>query len=96
MTVLVPTRRGLLQGLGMLLAAPAIVRAASLMPVRAFTVAPVGQMLNGGVLTMNEITREAVKLWKNSNLFLQQLERHEFLLDVPVRIRLPNDWATHV
>lgn len=35
MTLLVPSRRGFLTGLASVLAAPAVVRAASLMPVRA-------------------------------------------------------------
>ena len=39
MTLILPTRRELLRGLGLLIAAPAVVRASSLMPVR--SIAPI-------------------------------------------------------
>ena len=39
------TRRGFIRGVGLLLAAPAIVRVASLMPVRALPSEPVMRML---------------------------------------------------
>lgn len=94
MSLLVPTRRGLLQGLGLVLAAPAIVRVASIMPVRGFGVEGLHR---NGILTMNEITREAIKLWNNSNTFLQAREDWVLLSETSCRIRLPNNWtANHV
>jgi hypothetical protein len=52
------SRRSLFAGLGALIAAPAIVRAASLMPVRA--IVPVR-------LTLNDITREWITQFQNGN-----------------------------
>lgn len=66
------SRRGFLGMLGALVAAPAIVRAASLMPV---TTVPDEEVLvllarRNSLRTINDITRQAVRLWKNSNEFL--------------------------
>lgn len=65
------SRRSLFSGLGALIAAPAIVKVASLMPVRGI-VMPVRR---GDYLTLAQITREAVKLWCNSNSFITDLDR---------------------
>lgn len=69
MTLAVPSRRGFLRGLGAIIAAPAIVRVASLMPVSvtAYPRLEVGMTVAGignGLLTINMITREAIKLWQ--------------------------------
>lgn len=72
MTLLLPSRRGFLTGLGALFAAPAIVRFSSLMPVRALIDESADESVFaiGPLLSLNAITREAVRLWKNSNAFL--------------------------
>jgi hypothetical protein len=54
------------------------------------------------ILTINEITREAVRLWKNSNEFIQHIDQQyddQFAktgakIGTTVRIRLPNDFTT--
>ena len=81
--VAAPSRRGFLGVLFGLVAAPAIVRATSLMPVR---VLPSEEVLNGlyidevypvtesSLLTIQQITREAVRRWKSPNLFMQNIE----------------------
>jgi hypothetical protein len=77
------SRRGFLGGLLALVAAPAIVRASSLMPVK---VLPPKEVLDGlfvdevypvtenTLLTVRQITREAIRLWKNSNLYMENIE----------------------
>jgi len=60
------SRRGFFVGLAAAFAAPAIVRATSLMPVRSFG--------TSRILTIEEMTREAVRLWKNSNAFLRNID----------------------
>jgi hypothetical protein len=77
------SRRSLFAGLGALIAAPAIVRAASLMPVRA--IVPVRLTLNdeeiireaiqrNTYLTINA-TRESTKMFRNSNSFIANIDR---------------------
>jgi hypothetical protein len=73
-----PTRRGFLAGLGALFAAPAIVRIESLMPVRALilpTLLPGSYFPRNDYLTLQQITREAVRTWKNSNAFIASLDQ---------------------
>lgn len=73
--IIQPSRRNFLR-LGLAaLAAPAIVRATSLMPIKAFE--PELQQFvvtaienRGNLLAIDKITREAVKLWQESNVFL--------------------------
>lgn len=75
-------RRAFLTGLISAIAAPAVVRAEILMPVRSI-MAPLiltpamfmdleaARIANHNqYLTMTEITKHAVKLWKNTNLFI--------------------------
>jgi hypothetical protein len=95
-TAAINSRRGFLLGLGSLLAAPAVVRVSSLMPIR-------GEPLwvpTNSLLTINMITREAVKLWNNSNKFIQVIDRQYSELESgtgyrvgdTLRIALPRDY----
>lgn len=68
---MIASRRSFLAGLGSLLAAPAIVRAEILMPVRGIIV-PTRNM--NSLLTIEMITREAIKLFVQSNAFLQNID----------------------
>lgn len=71
--LIVPTRRGFITGMAALVAAPAIVRIESLMPMRSLV--PAIPLARGNtLLSLNQITREAVRLWKNSNAFIHQLD----------------------
>lgn len=100
MELVKPTRRGFLGLLGIGLAAPAIVRASSLMPISAIGLEWDGirEYWEGevrlippprnGLLTLDQITREAIELWKNSNQFLLNIQgQHDvaFAGSVPVR-----------
>lgn len=91
-------RRGFLSGLMALVAAPAIVRVASLMPC---TPTEVIQYGGNNLLTMDMITRESVRLFTDNNAFLRSLDEqyeNEFAADgakigTHLRIRLPNDYT---
>lgn len=91
------SRRGFLGALAGLVAAPAIVRVAELMPIRpALVPSPLVVPPESTLLTIDMITREAVRLFVNSNRFVQSLER-QFADQDPrigsqLRLRLP---ATH-
>lgn len=94
------TRRGFLRSLGAVLAAPALA------PVTAKIVAmlpepAVAWEQRNRLLTIDMITREAIKLFRNSNAFLKNIDRQfeeEFSKSGPrisaqLRIRLPDeDW----
>lgn len=98
------SRRGFLGGLAAALAAPAIVAAPSLMPIRApaLVLAPSGLLVprRNPLLTIGMITREAVKLWVNSNELLRNIAAEwddEFYnshaeIGTSLRIRLPADF----
>lgn len=89
------SRRGLFRGIVGVLAAPAIVKAGLLMPVRPLFFPPKHK-----ILSIQEITRLAVRDWKNSNAFLQHIDRQydaQFATSLPrigatLRIRLPLDY----
>src|ERR1700753_295130 len=57
--------------------------------------------MSNSLLTINMITREAVRLWKNSNAFLQNIDmqyddsfaRTGAKIGTSLRIRLPNDYT---
>src|ERR1700753_1234070 len=57
--------------------------------------------MSNSLLTINMITREAVRLWKNSNAFLQNIDMQyddSFAatgakIGTTLRIRLPNDYT---
>ena len=85
-------RRSFLLGGLALLAAPAIVRAGSLMPIR-------GELLlapRNTYLTLSMITREAVQLFRYSNDFLVSIDRQyenaflrtDYVVGSTLRIRL--------
>lgn len=106
MTLLIPSRRGFLTGLVATLATPAVVRAASLMPVAAPRLISVGDICtlqSGGrnLLTIDMITREAVRLFRNSNEFLRNIDSQydaAFAADnckigSTLHIRLPSDFG---
>lgn len=82
------SRRGLLGGLVALVAAPAIVRVESLMalpaPAKIITPEPILWLIGepsverisggNGLWTIDQITREAVSLFRNSNAFIRSLD----------------------
>jgi hypothetical protein len=69
-------RRGFLRGLIGALAAPAIIRTPGLlMPVKPLLEVPVFEPVTASsLLTINMITREAVRLYRNANAFLQMVD----------------------
>ena len=108
-----PSRRGFFGFVGALVAAPAIVRSDSLM--RIVGVHPRADAVFSGLfvdetyvvnsnilLTLNQITRKAIRQWKNSNLFMQNIEgeyNRVFSIDdvkigTVLRIRQPLEEAT--
>lgn len=87
------------------LAAPAVVKAASLMPVRSMVPEPEGVFISpprgNSYLSINEIAREAVRLFEETNLFLKKIdrqydelhrtgERREGIVVIRRRVLLPN------
>jgi hypothetical protein len=67
------SRRGFIGGLVGLIAAPAIVRASSLMPISIEAEWPFGFSPRLWLI-INEITRESVRRWNNSNVFLETFD----------------------
>lgn len=92
------SRRGFFTGMVALVASPAIVRAASLMPVRA----PQLVVRPGGLVTIDQITREAIRQLRNSNAFLKNLDSQydgtfaklDFRIGTKVQISLPQGYRT--
>lgn len=92
-------RRGFLSLIGVGLAAPAIVKASSLMPVKADIILPVYRSNN--LLTVQMITRESIRLFTESNAFLRHINEQyekEFAsagakIGSTLRIRLPSDYT---
>lgn len=71
LSLIVPTRRAFLTGLASLFAAPAIVRASSLMPVAATdfdVLASFTYNYGNSILTVEELARAAVRLFRHSAL----------------------------
>lgn len=68
-----PTRRGFIfGGAATVLVAPVIVRAAaSLMPISAPTVYPIYRT---SYLSIRDITIEVIRLWNNSNAFIENID----------------------
>lgn len=91
------SRRSILTGLVALVAAPAIVRVGSLMPVNS------GLVPGNALLTVDQITREAVRLFQNGHTFRALMERQveinkawaadDAKIGSQLRIRLPNDFV---
>lgn len=93
-------RRSILKCLVGLVAAPAIIKVSSLMPVNA-------ALQPNSMLTIDQITREAVRLFVNSNKFLREMdeqyrEDYAFVageqwdgakIGDTLRIRLPSDFV---
>lgn len=94
-----PSRRSFLGGLAAALAAPAIVKVSSLMPVRATVIRP----SNNALLTIDQLTQEVVRLFAESNAFLEQINE-QYARNMAfyqgeqwgsqLRIRLPNDYVS--
>lgn len=86
------SRRGLL---GFMLAAPAVMQVAK--PMRLFVERPRVIAPQHGLLTINMITKEAVRLWQNNNAFLQICDERDFTaagmqIGQTLRIRLPSNY----
>lgn len=85
MAIIQSSRRGFLTGLVSVLAAPAIVRVASIMPVStpASGIGGVHALIYGGgrgggksnLLMIRQITFEAIRMFQNSNAFLTQIDQ---------------------
>lgn len=110
-------RRGFLGGLVAAFAAPAIVHATNIMSIKApglllpgrYDVSPSGLSpvcSKNQLLAINQITREAVRLFRNSNKFIQAIDReyekdfafaegdqwNGYRIGSTLRIRLPSDF----
>ncbi len=112
------SRRGLLGGMLAVLAAPAIVRVENLMVLpQAKLIVPQevwieqAPLVYGGgqnLLTINMITRDAIRMFKNSNKFIQDIneqykrdfavvaknERNNYQWHNELKIRLPQNYNT--
>lgn len=99
------SRRGFLGGLLAVVSAPAIVRVESLMvlPASMQIILPEPIIWTGGnnLLTIQQITREAVRLFMNSNAFIKSIDKQydeEFAaagarIGDTLRIRFPPDFT---
>ncbi len=97
------SRRGFLGGLLAVVSAPAIVRVESLMVLpRPEIIIPQVEtaveytLRTNSYLTMDQITREAIKLWTDSNKFIELDYDKEFSvrgakIGSTLHIRLPNE-----
>jgi hypothetical protein len=56
------------------------------MPVRAPVALPMTRPVSS-TLTINQITQEAVRLWKNSNAFLQYMDKAILTAPTPAYLR---------
>lgn len=70
--MIIPSRRSFVAGLASLFAAPAIVSASSLMPVSSAVFAPT--LRGSHLLTPHMISREAVRLFCNTNMFIKNID----------------------
>lgn len=88
--LIVPSRRGFLKGLGLLIAAPAIIRVSNITRVVSVDMAALEAEImadplfceppSNDLLTINMITRAAIRMFKDSNAFIRSLDR-----DAPLR-----------
>src|ERR1700759_3420070 len=97
------SRRGFISGLLAVVSAPAIVRVESLMALpRPEIIVPqvqtaVEYAVGNNLMTMDMITREAIRLWTNSNFFIkyfdeqydQEFDCNQARIGKTIRIRLP-------
>lgn len=99
-------RRSLITGLVAFVAAPAIVKVSSLMKVAPTEVIRpyyVSNVHRNVLFTLNEIDRDIVRMFRDSNVFLANLKRQyerEFAeagakMGGTLRIKLPADFVTH-
>lgn len=103
MTELVlPSRRGFLGLLGLTVAAPAIVRVGSLMKLASAPKLFVYEdypVTSQSLPTIQQITREAMRGWRNTNAFIRNLDgqydplfrNEKLVIGTVIRIRLPQD-----
>lgn len=68
------SRRSFLGGVVVSLFAPAIVKFDNLMPTKLFMPEPV-IIRSNSLLTLNMITKDAIRLFKQSNLYIQNIDR---------------------
>lgn len=99
--LILPSRRGFLKGLVGVVAAPAIVHVTSLMPIHAWDLGvedatAITVMRGNTLLTIHQITREAVRLFRNSNSYLRQIDEqyaeiysNRFAMSDPLKVRIP-------
>ena len=95
-TLIVPNRRGFITGLIGLVAAPAIVKITSLMPVvpivdldAIYDEIIAGEQIGGNcLLTINMITRQAIEMWAYNNTFIQNINA-DGKIGTQLRIKLP-------
>lgn len=83
--LIVSTRRGFLKGLGLIIAAPAIVRVSNLMRVVPVDMAALEAEIMAdplfcepppnALLTIDMITRAAIRMFKDSNAFIRSIDR---------------------
>lgn len=83
--LLVPSRRGFLQGLALIIAAPAIVRASNIMRVVPVDIAALEAEIMAdplfyepppnALLTINMITRAPIRMFKDSNALIRSFDR---------------------
>lgn len=91
------SRRSLFRGLASVLAAPAVAKVASLVPA-----VEVARARAFNYLTLQQITRESVMLFANSNAFIQSLQTQwddecgkGEKVGSQLRIRLPSRYDVH-
>ena len=72
--MIIQSRRGFIAGLTSLIAAPAVVKASSIMPVKLIDWSVSQPIKTNRLLTMREIMREAVRLYENSNIFIERVD----------------------
>ena len=115
--LIIPSRRGFLAGLVGVIAAPAVVSITNIMPVSAAfaalrtraqivedALAADVQYCANSLLISNEITRDAVRLFWNSNKFLREFDsqwvnmfsKQNVKIGTTIRIRLPKDFTVKV
>lgn len=70
---MIASRRGFLRGALSLLAAPAVIKISALMPISTSVVGTSELLGPQRILTIADITREAIRLWHRNNAYLLRL-----------------------